>query len=556
MRLISTITPIPKKFKYRDIKTLCRHHLIAEPFALLTHSNKDALTLIENKFEEAVGVFIEYGIDHQVYEIHETLWVITIQKIENLSLYHYLLPTLKTLSNHYKAIEERNYINLKLTRATKDRSSMNKDYKKITSYLSKQLEALTKTKNLLKQRSTELENTNMKLLSAKQEAERTSEDKSLFLAIMSHELRTPLNAVIGLLELLDQSNLIEEQISTLKTVQKSAHLLLNIVNDILDFSKIEAGKLKLEKRPLSIRKLVEEVVTSLKQMANQKSIQINYKIDQNIPDTLLGDEIRILQILYNLCNNAIKFTNPKLRQQGLINIDAKLHGKNSNIVKINIVIKDNGIGIPEHLQKKLFKPFLQADVSISRQYGGTGLGLAICKKLLSLMKGDITCKSKINIGTEFTCTVPLEIAPKKTVIQKNIEKKENLEIPESIKIKKVLIAEDNMINQMLFDKQLKKLGVNAILTNDGLSALNYWQSHPIDMIFTDCQMPIMNGYEMTKKIRKIEIEQKKNKIPIIAVTANVVQSELDRCTEAQMDECLTKPINLQKLKSILIKYCG
>lgn len=404
-------------------------------------------------------------------------------------------------------------------------------------------------------RTQELAQTNDALLAAKLEAERASQAKSDFLATMSHEIRTPMNAVIGLLELFEGDNLSEEQVELLDNVVNSARLLLSILNDILDLSKIEAGKIEIDNRPIRFPELVKHVISGMANLADQKDLALDFSIAEAVPEALICDEIRIRQILYNLCSNAIKFTQTTVEKKGQIRVTVEAEALVTDKSLIVICIADNGIGMDEQTQTKIFKPFSQADASTTRQYGGTGLGLHICKQLISLLGGEISCESEINRGTTFICKLPMAhaaLAPAQVVGQSATTSTDV--VPEALRRKTILVAEDNPVNRLVFDKQLKKLGIEAIMVNDGYAALDYWRANEVDLIFTDCNMPHMDGFELTRIIRSEEERQKKPEIPIIAVTANALKGDGEKCLKARMNDYLTKPVNLSQLKTIIFKY--
>lgn len=404
-------------------------------------------------------------------------------------------------------------------------------------------------------RTQELAKTNEALLSAKLEAERASQTKSLFLATMSHELRTPMNAVIGLLEIFEGDNLSEEQNELLDNVVNSAKLLLSILNDILDLSKIEAGKIEIDYHPFCLPDVVKRVIQGMENLANQKDISLDYDIGPTVPNMLIGDEVRLRQILYNLCSNAIKFTRTTVEKKGQVNVSVYSEPFQLNKSRITMRVTDNGIGMDVQTQTKIFQPFSQADASTTRRYGGTGLGLSICKQLITLLGGDIFCESEQGVGTTFTCQLPMAHASAAaTHARVNSEPIKVTALPDEIRHKTILVAEDNAVNRLVFYKQLKKLGIDAVMVNDGQAALAYWQVHPVDLIFTDCNMPSMDGFELTKIIRAQEFEAQLPETPIVAVTANALKGEAEKCFAAKMNDYLTKPVNLSQLKAIILKY--
>lgn len=375
------------------------------------------------------------------------------------------------------------------------------------------------------------------LNNAMTEAKKANEAKSQFLANMSHEIRTPMNSVIGFSQLAKQSTDMDEIKSYLERVDISSDLLLHIVNDILDIAKIESQKLELNHSVFDVRHSIKRITTVFENTAiNNK---ITWHTQDNLPNGLyfVGDQTRFEQILMNLCSNAIKFT-----QQGKISLIAELIDRDDKQAKLKFVIEDTGIGITEDNIKKLFKPFIQADSSTSRQFGGTGLGLTISKELSKLMNGDIDISSKMGVGSTFTFYCTLAISnekPKQLLIADN-----NIDNLQGVDHLTVLVAEDNRVNQKLIDIILKKLGINADIVENGLLAVEQVQKKEYDVVIMDCQMPVLDGYEATKFIRSIP---KYEKLPIIALTADVDTRSREKGIKAGFNKHLSKPVNLAEL---------
>lgn len=385
--------------------------------------------------------------------------------------------------------------------------------------------SLNKMKNDLQKRNNELVKAN--------------KTKDTFLANMSHEIRTPLNAIIGFSNILKDSNLQEEQKKQANIISKSANSLLHIINEILDFSKIESGKLEFHPQSNNLFELCNEMQTLFKGQASQKNITINFEYDKNIPDYLIFDNTRLQQVVSNLLSNAIKFS----KEESNVYFNVSLIKKDDDYAKINISIKDNGIGIPKEKQKDIFKPFSQADQSVSKEYGGTGLGLAIITKILEHMNSTIHLESKENKGSTFSFKLKLKICEKKK------ENKEDKEYHINTKNKKVLIAEDNEINQELMKAIFLELKLDMDFANNGLEAIELFNKNSYNLILMDINMPLCGGVEACEKIRKLD----KN-IPIVALTANAIKGDKEKFLNAGMNEHLTKPINFHKLKEVLEKY--
>ena len=371
-------------------------------------------------------------------------------------------------------------------------------------------------------------------------AEYSAEAKHKFLTNMSHEIRTPINAIMGFIQLLSRSNLTEEQEDYLQKSYKASHILLSIINDILDLSKIEANKIELENIAFNLKTIVNSVVSIVEHLATEKNIVLNTSIDDSIPHYIKGDPNKLSQILLNLINNAIKFTN-----EGYINIDVSSVDKKESIVYIKFSVQDTGIGIDLEACKQLFKPFTQADSSITRQFGGTGLGLSICKGFIDYMGGEINVSSKPLQGSTFDFILGFEVANSQCqALEKNseIEQKNYFD-------KKALVVEDNLINQEIAKIMLETEGLQVDIAENGQKCLEMLRDNYYDLIFMDMQMPVMNGIDCTKNLRNLGIN-----IPIIAMTATVFTEDKEKCYASGMDDFISKPIMLDVLRNCLIKW--
>ena len=386
---------------------------------------------------------------------------------------------------------------------------------------------------------------------AKEKAEHANRAKDSFLATMSHEIRTPLNGMLGMLEVLSLTSLDREQEETLKAVWDSSRSLLRIVNDILDWSKIEEGKLQLVPQATSIPQLLQETVNTYARVASSKSLRLLKHVDGALSTTHIVDPLRLSQILNNFVSNAIKFT-----KRGEVDIRAELLEQVDSGERIRFSVRDTGIGIASDIQQGLFQNYHQGGADTARMYGGTGLGLAICRRLAELLDGQIELESEPGHGSTFsiTLTLPVSGAPAMVLQTQHLELEQRKVKPlfdGSPDAPLVLAVDDHSLNRDLLARQIRLLGLRTETAENGWVALTMWRERRFALVITDCHMPEMDGYALTRALRRIEAEEGLPRTPVIAWTANTLAEEEVNCRVAGMDELLVKPTNLAQLKKVL-----
>ncbi len=386
------------------------------------------------------------------------------------------------------------------------------------------------------------------------EARAANEAKSRFLANMSHEIRTPMIGMLGMAEVLSHTRLDEEQQQALDTIESSSRALLGVIGDILDFSKIEAGKLELEPKVVSFRRIVDEVFATHAGLGAQKGLAMACTIDPSLGEAHLADPVRCREILDNLLSNALKFTSA-----GSISMKVDVLDSNASSQTIAFIVQDTGIGVSKADQLHLFQPFVQAESSTTRQFGGTGLGLSICRSLARLMGGEITMASREGAGTTMSFVASFLRAEPAFSDKESSEARKAAWVPVKPPNRAmaetmgclILLVEDHPTNQVVLSRQLAMAGYQADVAEDGLAALAALAKTRYGLLLTDIMMPRMDGYQLAQEVRRSETAGGKPRLPILALTANALQGELERCRAAGMDDCIIKPVNIPDLDAKL-----
>jgi PAS domain S-box-containing protein len=387
------------------------------------------------------------------------------------------------------------------------------------------------------------------LIEAKNAADDSNRAKSNFLATMSHEIRTPMNGVLGMLELMESTSLDAGQRETLHVVRDSANALLGLIDGVLDFSKIESGQLDIHATPFDLRQMATQCLMLYRESASKRGLSLEADVDAALAPCLIGDSLRIRQIINNLFSNAIKFTS-----RGLVTLCIRVQAADGGSQTLSISVKDTGIGIDSEVQERLFQPFVQAEAGTTRRYGGTGLGLSICKHLTDAMGGTLILTSAPGAGTTVTLTLTLPLANQSQTDAAT--RNDAPAVAPAIKTgRRVLVAEDHPVNLRVIARQLKQLGFESDLANDGREALALWKKGDYAALISDCHMPEMDGYELSREIRAAEAAAGTEvPMPIIACTASALAEEGERCLAAGMNDVMVKPVSVATLQAHLAKW--
>ncbi len=376
------------------------------------------------------------------------------------------------------------------------------------------------------------------------------EAKRQFLAKMSHDIRTPLNGVVGMAELLEMSELAEPQERMVNTIMRSSKVLLRLIDDILDLAKIESGKLQLENETFTLSEVLTDIVSTLQVIATKNNVFLRLEIDPDVPDRLYGDSVRLAQCVINLVGNAIKYsTQTDNGTTKPVDIKVFLAGPDQYCIRV----RDDGIGISESQLENMFQPFVQGTLIAAHHVDGSGLGLSIVAELTQLMGGEVSVESAPGKGSSFTLTLPLVVMTTDDN-ESAVNESEPDEKKASSPTPKILVVEDNYENQEALRLQLDVLGCEVDVAENGEHGLQCWRENQYDMILSDWNMPVLNGLEMVKTLRKEESQEPGKRIPVVGITGNAIPGEVDRCLDAGMDDYLTKPLTLADLRGKLEQH--
>ena len=399
----------------------------------------------------------------------------------------------------------------------------------------------------LEQKATALEAQAIELEKARRQADQANVAKSQFLAVTSHEIRTPMNGILGAAELLMGTSLTSAQQRYVRVAHRSATALLALIDDVLDLSRIEGGKLTLNEAIVDLRTLVAEALELVRMAARDKPIALSCVVSRNLPARVLADPVRLRQLLVNLLHNAVKFSDRGTVRLGVLVLDDA-----QSALRVRFSVRDTGIGIPKDKIASIFGAFTQLDGSSTRRHGGSGLGLAIVRELATLMGGDVHVESEVARGSHFWVDLPLQAAPGDAQALAGLEANDAADADDEGSVS-VLLVEDDLVNQMVVEEMLKMLGCEVDVVSDGDLALRAAATGLYDIVFMDCHMPVMDGYEATRRIRAAE-QGSGNHMPIVALTADSLATDQQRCIDSGMDGFMTKPVSSVQLSAAIERW--
>lgn len=532
MRIGDILTPESKdifKVNFQEFKKRGYLHGLELEFV---RKNKEVTPVLIN----ANAIYDEHG---HYYMSRSTVYDISVQKENERKLMEINETLEQMVVSRTFQLEEMNA----------ELEEMNAELEGLNQELEENYALLAKTNSTLEAEIIEREAMERSLIDAKEEAERANQSKSQFLANMSHEIRTPMNGIIGMTELVLMTNLSHEQKGYLNIVKSSAKVLLTVINDILDYSKIEAGKMSLEWEPLNVANMISEIVELFDISAKQKGLEIYSMIDPRLPQLVMGDIVRLRQVVSNLVGNAVKFTH-----SGYVRVNVGYKQGGSGKIILLVSVEDSGIGISKEDQEKLFQRFTQVEDTNKKRYAGTGLGLVISKRLIEMMDGELWVESTLGRGSAFKFTITVEPCAAPTDLPLEEENKA-LEGLNKRKNQSVLLVEDDEISRTLGKILVEKMGYHITLATNGSEGIEAYKRKPFDLILMDINMPEMDGLSATQAIRQIE-EHSLNGVhtPIIAMTAFAIKGDRDRFLGAGMDDYISKPIDLTELQRLIFKY--